>query len=79
MRCQWHSYGSDWCPNAATQVEDVPIIGDSCCFCDDCAKKCPGGNWYPLTPERAIEEEQAEKDTMEAIRNIKWPHNKKDD
>ena len=80
MRCQWNMYGEDACHNEATQVADVPIVGDSICFCDDHVAQSSNSKWYPLTPERAAEEEKAEKDTWEAIRQIsKMRFTRKDD
>ena len=68
MKCQWHR---NECPDDATQVCDVPVVGDSMCFCDTHAGKSPDLDWYPLTPERAIQEEEADRATRKAIASIR--------
>lgn len=77
MRCQKGMYNEAIrCPNEATQVCDVPVIGESVCYCDDHVKAEPTGvnDWYALTPERAIEEEKADETTKQVIRDmhVRW-------
>jgi hypothetical protein len=68
----------DRCPDEATQVADVPVIGESICFCDKHVEGSPGSKWYPLTAERAKEEEESEGSIRKMLQDFrlrfhKWP------
>lgn len=69
MRCQWHV---NECDAQATQVCDVPIVGDSMCFCDAHVAASTATGWYPLTLERAAQEERVEENTRNAIASIRF-------
>ena len=61
------------CGKDATQVRDVPIVGDSLRFCDDCVakEKAEFGKdfgWMVLTPEREAEEVRGDAATRKLIR-----------
>lgn len=58
LKCQWHM---DECDREAHWACDVPIIGETVCFCHEHMIECGDDGWYPLTPEQAAQEEKAER------------------
>lgn len=70
------------CPNPATHIRGVPLLGEDLCFCESCVngeiqEYGEDFGWKKMTPEEIVDIERGQEQMREMLRKAFGPLKKK--